>query len=244
MATKIINTYSCPIKLHELNHVDDKLKYCESCLKKIHDLRNCDVNEITGVLSTNNGEICAIIDKRLLSNTSLNQITLLVGLSLSASLVVACTDESAFYKTNLNQIRILQDTSSQFIQIKGKMKDNSNGELLPFVSIAVLDINGKLIHTATTDLDGNYLINIDSKYKYEPLVFRCTYVGYIPVEIRNIKLSEIIEKISKVEISTNMEAQETYITVGLIIEEKPFVKEQTRPSERTYSRDEYLRMPK
>jgi hypothetical protein len=243
MARKIYNTYSCPINTDTFHQLDDKIKYCASCQKQVHDLSQSDADEISNILNQHQGEICAIVDKRQLSNAKLNQVSLLIALSISGTASVASTTvaENIDLQTTTH---VLQDTTKQFIQVKGKIKDKSNGELLPFVTIAVLDINGKLINTATTDLDGNYLINVDSKYKYEPLVFRCTYVGYSPLEIRNIKLSEIIEKISKVEISANLEAKETFITVGLLIYEKPFVKDDTRPSERTYTRDEYLRMPK
>lgn len=69
--------------------------------------------------------------------------------------------------------------------IQGTVKDKSNGEVLPFVTV-VIELNGVPKGKATSDLDGKYKIPSIEPGTYS---IKCSFVGYKPFQANGVPVS-------------------------------------------------------
>jgi hypothetical protein len=70
-------------------------------------------------------------------------------------------------------------------RLQGKVYEKDSREPIPFANI-VLENGGTVVGGATSDFDGNYVINPIPPGKYD---LKATFVGYNPVTVTGINIT-------------------------------------------------------
>lgn len=118
--------------------------------------------------------------------------------------------------------------------IKGKVVDKATKETVPFANVVAF-LNGTVAGGGQTDINGEFVIKPLAPGKYNVKV---TYLGYQPVELTGIPVSEA--KVSY--ISVEMSASTTLKEVEVVSYKEPLIDPDTK-SGGTVTREEFIAMP-
>lgn len=163
-----------------------------------------------------------------------------IKLKLSNTDPLLKTSKPELYRWYLEQNRKQTVTRETFSLtgsvLKGKVMDKETKEPIPFANI-VIEQGGKMFGGTTTDFDGNYLIKPIQPGYYS---IRCTYVGYKPLEIKNIQINK--DKITFLDIS--MEQTATTLETFTVVDYKvPLIDRDQTSSGSTFTSEDFRRMP-
>ncbi len=163
-----------------------------------------------------------------------------IKLKLSNTDPLLKTSKPELYRWYLEQNRKQTVTRETFSLtgsvLKGKVMDKETKEPIPFANIAI-EQGGKMFGGTTTDFDGNYLIKPIQPGYYS---IRCTYVGYKPLEIKNIQINK--DKITFLDIS--MEQTVTTLETFTVVDYKvPLIDRDQTSSGSTFTSEDFRRMP-
>lgn len=119
--------------------------------------------------------------------------------------------------------------------LKGKITDSKTKEAISFANV-VLEIGGKMVGGATTDIDGNFTIKPIPPGKYD---LKSTYVGYKPVMIKGIVISADKIAFQNLDLESSVEI----LTVFDVKEYKvPLIQQDQTSSGQTMTSDEISKM--
>ncbi len=119
--------------------------------------------------------------------------------------------------------------------LKGVLKDNSNGEPIPFGNVAIFN-GGQQVLSGVSDIEGNYTLKPIPPGKYK---VRATFVGYGTKEIDGVIVSA--DKTTYLNIPLNPTAQQLE-QIDIVTYLEPLIDPDTK-SGGTITREEYQNMP-
>lgn len=208
---------------------NDKGRFCKSCSKNVFDLTNKSDEEIRKLYSENKGKMCGRVtqsqigipfmskQKRVLAKLCMALYLVFGGLLFTHSVNAQTNSKGINEVKQLGGISLVKQTATTYL-IKGKVTDVATGEDLPFATI-VLYQGDKTIKGTTTDLNGNYLIELsENEVENYKLRIHIAFVGYASVTNNEIKFSEDKELIYNVALDSRE------ILMGdVMIEEHPVI---------------------
>jgi len=163
-----------------------------------------------------------------------------IKLKLSNTDPLLKTSKPELYRWYLEQNRkqsVDRETfSSKAGEIRGKVMDKETKEPIPFANIVLMQ-DGKQIGGRASDFDGNYLIKPIQPSYYS---IRCTYVGYKPMEIKNIQINK--DKITFLDISME-ENTNTLEALEVVDYKVPLISRDETSTMTTFSSQDIARMP-
>ena len=102
-----------------------------------------------------------------------------------------------------------------FNTISGVVKDSTDGEVLPFVNVTIVDADGHVLAGVTTDIDGRFQLKYQEGWLAQNVKLRFSYLGY---EHKEKDLTDIVMKDEYEESMCIMElTTETMGMLGFII---------------------------
>jgi hypothetical protein len=227
----------------------DKSRFCESCKCKVYDFTQASVEDVKRQYELNSGKICGRLNGSLLAQTyqqneirrgylrQLRMFCIAALLSFGINLFFI-PDAKARLAIDDIKTEILDqknDTILSEVKLSGLVSDKNTKEALPFANIALLE-SDSVIACTTTDLDGKYELKV-AFGKYKKLNVKATYVGYMPMIIKDLDLSK--DLVINVDLEMSMA-----ILGGLIIMEEPVILTDTFQSGKKIKRKDFKRMPK
>jgi hypothetical protein len=120
--------------------------------------------------------------------------------------------------------------------IQGKVKDKSNAELLPFVSI-VFEQGGIIKHKAETDFDGNFKVSSVTPGVYN---VKSTVTGYKTKQINGFLVKSNIINFLDIDLESSDNVLEE---VEIVTYSVPLIDKDGGPSGGTLTRDQIAKMP-
>lgn len=120
--------------------------------------------------------------------------------------------------------------------IQGKVKDKSNAELLPFVSI-VFEQGGIIKNKAETDFDGNYKVSSVAPGTYN---VKATVTGYKTKQINGFLVKSNIINFLDIDLESSDNVLEE---VEIVTYSVPLIDKDGGPSGGTITRDQIAKMP-
>ncbi len=120
--------------------------------------------------------------------------------------------------------------------LKGTLKDNDNGETLPFANVALENTGGGQVASAITDINGEFTIKPIPPGKYN---VKAASAGYGKSEIANVVISENKTTYLEIKLKTTVVQKEEVVITEY---SKPLVDPDTK-SGSTVTREEYMAMP-
>ncbi|MFZ4399153.1 MAG: mucoidy inhibitor MuiA family protein [Bacteroidales bacterium] len=141
-----------------------------------------------------------------------------------------------YLEQNRKQTVVREIYSLNGSALKGKVVDKITKEPIAFANIIMVQ-DGKYLNGATTDFEGNYLIKPLQPGYYS---LKCTYVGYKPIEIKNIQINK--DKIAYLDIS--MDASATSLEAFTVVDYKvPLISKDQISTGSTFTSEDISRMP-
>lgn len=223
----------------------EKGRFCDACQKKVHDFTNSSKEELINLHKLNEGQLCGRVKTTFLTEQFVthqqnkNYLHYLKTFCLAAIIGFGAslfTVKSAL-ASNLNKLKneylTIQDSIS-LVEIKGVVRDKENKELLPFCNVMLMKGDSVIVR-AITDMDGKFLLKIDSK-KIAEFDLKVQYVGYKNLLIKNIHPE-------KKELVFDLEAEAVEMMGIMIIEEFPLAPDPFFRGTKIGG-DQYRRMPK
>jgi hypothetical protein len=226
--------------------VSEKGRFCSSCRKEVQDFSNSSSEEIKAAYFENKGELCGHLPVKFLQEqhfeyhlqkshySHLKKFFIAAVFCFGASLFsIAPAKASAFYKLKLSFLSIAEND----VKVTGVVRDKDTREALPFVNVAVL-YQDSIITVATTDIDGKYAVMIPKEYSKVDI--KVTYIAYVTKIMKAISIAPG----KQIVVDFDMQADEVYLTDGIMIYEEPLIKDSPGSSGKTIKKDEFKRMPK
>ena len=171
----------------ETMHFSEKGRFCNSCQKQVHDFSNSSFDQIRQAYSESNGSLCgrltgmqlhkqyvdSQIERAHVSYTKRFCLAVIVcfGTSLFS---IQSSKATVFSHLKNNFFKIVSDTN--MIEICGVVADKETKEVMPFVTVSLLE-GDSLIAMVETDSLGEYKFNVDTK-KNTKLRMEVKSVGY------------------------------------------------------------------
>lgn len=216
----------------------DNGKYCSSCKKTVVDIRSKSNLEIKQLINDNNS-VCVISNKRQLNNHTYYRPTKRLAFALLIVFGNALFPLSAKAQETTEKLKetYLNDTIQSKVSILGNITD-ANGEPLPFANIIIYK-NNVIVKGTTSDLDGNYTINLnedDFNQKYDLVV---SFIGY-----QEIRIVDYVIENNTLTQNFQMKEDHSNFILGMIIYDPPIIsKDPSDANKTTFKREEIQRSP-
>lgn len=118
-----------------------------------------------------------------------------------------------YEKSSVDSNKNQSDTITKSIIIRGILTDKKTKETIPFANVVVFDKYNNQLAFATTDIDGNYIIEIKKiQIKGGSISIKAVYVGYESVLIKDIPIQSSFKQ--NIQMSINGKNKDELIIVG------------------------------
>ncbi len=184
---KVKISYACPIKWDEMKSLDDKNRFCSSCKLNVRDFtKDSNLNiEGTHCGRFRMDQVESINRSFSFNPTQVFVVSLFSLLGMTAPLAAQINTDS----TSVSPIQVI---SSDFIKLKGVIKDKKTNDVIPFVNVVIKDKAGGIVAGAATDLDGKFTIDILRKFlEKEDFSIEISVIGYTKIRMNHLKSHDI-----------------------------------------------------